>query len=90
MKRNSRDQAGMLNVNPPDSGNLKANDTITVRFAYNPGEVTASVGVVSGSGKTRTITGPFETGDLVVQFWWTNGDRDLSHALYYNVIPSEE
>lgn len=77
----------LVSAIPPNGSNLAANDTITVTFDNDPGEVTASAGVVSGSGKTRTITGPFPLGAFAIAFSWTNGDG--SHTLGYNVFPAD-
>ena len=81
-------KAVFVSANPPDGSDLASNGTITVRFDNDPGEVRASAGVVSGSGKTRTIKGlPFGPGAFVIQFWWTNGDG--SHILSYNILPPD-
>ena len=67
----------------PPSGDLAANGTITVTFDNDPGDVTASAGTVAGSGKSRTISGPFTPGALSLTLTWTNGDG--STTLSYNV-----
>lgn len=67
----------------PPSGDLASNGTITVTFDNDPGDVTASAGTVAGSGKSRTITGPFPEGALALALSWTNGDG--SHTLNYTV-----
>ena len=67
----------------PPSGDLAANGTITVYFDNDPGDVTASAGTVAGSGKSRTISGPFTPGALSLTLTWTNGDG--SHTLNYTV-----
>ncbi len=73
----------------PPSGDLAANGTITVTFDNDPGEVTASpAGTVAGTGKSRTITGPFTPGALSLTLTWTNGDG--SHTLSYNVTAPDE
>ena len=59
---------------PEDGGTIAANGSIVVRFDNNPGEVTASAGEVSGSGKSRNIKGPFDIGSLALTVEWTNGD----------------
>ena len=59
---------------PADGGTIAANGSIVVRFDNNPGEVTASAGEVSGSGKSRNIKGPFDIGSLALTVEWTNGD----------------
>lgn len=68
----------------PASGDLASNGTITVTFDNDPGDVTASpAGTVAGSGKSRTISGPFPEGALALTLSWTNGDG--SHTLNYTV-----
>jgi len=72
----------------PASGDLAANGSITVTFDNNPGDVKASAGTVAGSGKSRTITGPFTAGALALNLTWTNGDG--SHTLNYTVVAADE
>ena len=72
----------------PASGDLAANGSITVRFTENPGDVTVSAGTVAGSGKSRTITGPFTAGALALTIEWTNGGG--SHTLNYTVVAADE
>ena len=72
----------------PPSGDLAANGTITVTFDNDPGEVTATPGTVAGTGRSRTITGPFTPGALSLTLTWTNGDG--SHTLSYNVTAPDE
>lgn len=72
----------------PASGDIAANGTITVTFDNDPGDVTASAGTVAGSGKSRTISGPFTPGALSLTLTWTNGDG--SHTLSYNVTAPDE
>lgn len=72
----------------PASGDLAANGSISVTFDNNPGDVTASAGTVAGSGKSRTINGPFTTGALALNLTWTNGDG--SHTLNYTVVAADE
>ena len=72
----------------PASGDLAANGSITVTFDNNPGDVEASAGTVAGSGKSRTISGPFTPGALALSLTWTNGDG--SHTLNYTVTAADE
>ena len=67
----------------PASGDLASNGSISVSFDNDPGDVTASAGTVAGSGKTRTISGPFPEGALALTLTWTNGGG--SHTLNYTV-----
>ena len=68
----------------PASGNISESGSITLTFDNDPGVVTVNEGTVSGSGNTRTISGPFTVGSLILTISWTNGDG--SHTLTYNVI----
>ena len=72
----------------PASGDLAANGSIKVTFDNNPGDVTVSAGTVAGSGKSRTINGPFTAGALALTIEWTNGDG--SHTLNYTVVAADE
>ena len=67
----------------PASGDLASNGQITLTFDNDPGDVTVSAGTVSGTGKTRTVAGPFTPGALSLNISWTNGGG--SHTLTYNV-----
>ncbi len=72
----------------PASGDLAANGSIKVTFDNNPGDVTVSAGTVAGSGKSRTISGPFDAGALALTIDWTNGEG--SHTLNYTVVAADE
>ncbi len=67
----------------PASGDISENGSITIEFDNDPGEITVSEGTVSGSGTSRTISGPFSEGSLSLTISWTNGDG--SKTLNYNV-----
>ncbi len=76
----------------PADGELAANGSITVTFDEDPGKVTASVGDVTGKGKTRKITAPaddFPTGALALNLTWENGGDD-GHTLNYTVVAADE
>jgi hypothetical protein len=73
----------------PASGDLAANGSISVSFDNNPGAVTASAGTVSGTGKSRTIAGPFTPGALALNLTWENGGAD-GHTLNYTVVAADE
>ncbi len=76
--------ARFISANPPSGSRFAANTSIVVNFNNDPGDVTTSVGSVSGSGKSRTITGPFIPGALALSIAWTNGHG--SYALTYTVV----
>ena len=67
----------------PASGNISESGSINLTFDNDPGQVTSNAGTVSGSGNTRTISGPFTVGSLTLTITWTNGNG--SHTLTYNV-----
>ena len=68
----------------PASGDISESDSITIMFDNDPGDLTASAGAVSGSGNSRTISGPFSVGSFTLTISWTNGGG--SHTLNYNVM----
>lgn len=72
----------------PASGDLASNGSIKVTFDNNPGDVTVSAGSAAGSGKARTISGPFDVGALALTIEWTNGDG--SHTLNYTIVAADE
>ena len=72
---------------PAGGSAIAANATITLTFSSDPGDVTVSPGAVAGSGKTRTVTGPFPEGALTLNVSWTNGGGSTS--LSYTVTPSD-
>ncbi len=71
----------------PSSGDISESGSITITFDNDPGNTTTSVGTVSGSGTSRTISGPFTVGSLTLTISWTNGNG--SHTLNYNVTADE-
>ena len=79
--------AAFVSATPASGIELAATDSIKITFDNNPGDVTASAGTVSGSGKSRTINGPFPVGALALTIEWTNGEG--SHTLNYTVIGAD-
>lgn len=79
--------AAFSSANPADGGTIAANAQITVTFDNDPGELTAGAFTVTGSGKSRTIAGPFPEGALSLALSWTNGDG--SHTLNYTVAAAD-
>ena len=83
----SEENAAFVGADPA-SGDLPANGRITVTFDNNPGNVAVGPeGIVTGSGKIRTIVGPFTPGALKLTLVWTNGGG--SHTLTYNVTAGD-
>ena len=80
--------AEFQSADPADGGEVPSNGSIKVTFTENPGDLTVSAGTASGTGKTRTITGPFDVGALALTIEWTNGDG--STTLNYTVAAADE
>lgn len=75
-------------VTPPGGSKIAANSVIILTFSSDPGEVIVPGATVAGSGKTRTVAGPFAAGTLTLDGSWTNGDG--SFFLSYTVKTVEE
>ena len=73
--------AAVVFVNPPSDSNLPVNGSITVTFDNPPDYVIASVGTVSVTDKTATITGPFTTGALDLILVWEDGVYVLTYIV---------
>ncbi len=72
----------------PASGNVMAGGTVTLTFAADPGTVTASVGTISGTGVTRTLTIPAgqAAGEVTITISWTkSGHQAGSQMLTYTI-----
>ena len=79
-------------VTPVSGTDLAANGIITLVFDIDPGNVLASVGTVSGTGKTRKISAPadgFAMGALALSVTWENGGAP-GYMLYYTVVAVDE
>lgn len=63
----------------PPGGELPANGAITVTFDGPPRDVRVSAGIVTVSGNTATITGPFTPGALTVTITWADGSQSLNY-----------
>ena len=79
--------AAFSSATPAGGETIAANASISVTFDNDPGEVTAGAYTVAGSGKSRTISGPFPEGALALTITWTNGDG--SHTLNYTVAAAD-
>ena len=78
--------AGTSNVTfvfaiPPSGSRLSANASIIIHFDSDPGNVTVSVGSVSGVGTSRTIAGPFPLGFLSLSVEWAGDSQTLAYAV---------
>lgn len=66
---------------PPSGSRLSANASIVIHFDSDPGNVTVSVGSVSGAGTSRTIAGPFPLGFLSLSVEWDGDSQTLAYAI---------
>ncbi len=87
--------AAFESADPADGGTLAANQSISIKFNNNPGEVRVSAGTVSGSGSSRTINPPaenFAVGQLSIDITWDNGPDggEGSKTLTYTVEAADE
>ena len=80
---NETPDAIFLKATPPE-GDLDANGSVTLTFNKDPGEVTVSAGTISGSNKTRIITGPFDTGHISLTAKWASDKKSVT--LTYNIL----
>lgn len=82
--------ANFVSAHPPGAPCRPANETITVTFDNPPRDVTVSVGTVTVSGNTATITGPFLPKLSVLTITWTDGTQALNYqALTTPVLCAE-
>ena len=72
-----------VSVNPPSGSTLLSNAVITVSFDGVPEDLRVTQGVISRSGRTVTISGPFIVGELNLTVTWKDG----THTLVYTVKP---
>ena len=73
----------------PAKGDISKHRRIIVDFNNNPGNVAASSGTVTGTGKSRTISPPdggYPVGDLVLTIRWGDGE----HTFFYTVVAGDE
>ena len=73
---------------PASNGNVMAGGTVTLTFAADPGTVTSSLGAITGTGATRTLTIPDDqaAGEVTITISWTMAGReDGSQMLTYTV-----
>ena len=65
----------------PTGGSISQNEWITITFDNRPTDVTVSRGVVTVSGRTATIIGPFAPGPLVLTIKWADGTQRFIYAV---------
>ena len=73
--------AAFVSANPPSGSKIAANSVITLIFDNRPGEVTVSSGIVFGSGRTRSVVGPFPHGPLALTVTWADGSVTLTYIV---------
>lgn len=79
--------ATFVSAVPASGSEIRADGAITVTFDNDPGDMIASAGTVAGSGKVRTISGPFRPGAFSLTIAWPNGDGN--HTFNYAVIAAD-
>lgn len=80
--------ASVVGVTPTE-GEISKHRRIIVDFNNNPGNVAASSGTVTGTGKSRTISPPdggYPVGGLALTIRWGDGE----HTLFYTVAAGDE
>ncbi len=87
--------AEFKSADPASPGTIAANQSISIKFDKNPGDVTVSAGTVSTSGSTRTINPPdgdFTVGELSIEITWSNGPDggEGKETLTYTVIEADK
>ena len=80
--------AAFVSAVPASGSKIATRGVIILTFSSDPGEVTVAVGTVTGTGKTRQVSGPFAEGALTLAVHWTNGDGSTS--LNYTVIGADD
>ena len=81
--------AAFESATPASGSELAANAEIKLTFSSDPGAVEVSAGTVTGSGKNRTVKGPFDVGTLTLTVTWANGGADGT-SLTYTVVAADE
>ena len=81
--------AAFESATPASGSELAANANIALKFSSDPGAVEVSAGTVTGSGKNRTVNGPFDVGTLTLTVTWANGGADGT-SLTYTVVAVDE
>ena len=79
------DSIEIHSVSPPDGSTISTIATITVTFNRSPQNLTASVGELSTSDNTASISGPFDIGTLEIQLSWDGGSQTLTYTVDENV-----
>lgn len=70
-----------LGVNPPIGATITPNAMITLTFDNPPTDVRIRNAVIIPSGKTATVTGPFQQGPLLLMVHWAGGSTMLTYLV---------
>lgn len=72
-----------LSVTPPSGSDsqITANTTIRLTFDGEPRRVQSTIGKITISGNTVSITGPFIPGTLEITVSWTDGTQTLNYTI---------
>ena len=76
-----RQPADFMSAEPAGGSELIPNDSITLTFDHPPEDVTVSEGVVTITGNTVTIAGPFTPGTLALTVTWADGSETLNYTV---------
>ena len=71
----------LVSAEPAAGSTIDANGIITFTFDDIPENVSVNVGVVKKSGKTVTISGPFNPGTLTLKITWADGLQTLTYTV---------
>lgn len=70
-----------LGANPPIGATITPNTVITLTFDNPPTDVRIRNAVIIPSGKTATVTGPFQQGPLSLMVHWAGGSTTLTYLV---------
>ena len=69
-----------VSANPP-GGEIGPLEFITITFDNAPTDVRVNIGIVTVTGKTATIAGPFTPGPLPLTIRWADGIQELKYTI---------
>lgn len=76
-----RTPAAFVSANPTTNSQIVIDDSITLTFDHPPEGVKVSTGVVTLTGETVAITGPFDPGALALTVTWADGTQTLNYTI---------
>ena len=71
--------AKLLSTDPPSGSRITAHTWITLTFDNPPVDLVVSHGAAAISGKTVTVSGPFDRGRLNLTVTWADGTQTLTY-----------